>query len=130
MALTSPFDFTGLPMRVRFMDAKADPKSGKREVGFQITVPTAAVGVENGGVRRVRLEFVGLARTTAGEDATSFNFNADTEIKTGSTAQPAPRDLTANGNLELGPGEYSVRMVVRDNLTGQTGSVQAPVIVR
>jgi hypothetical protein len=31
--------------------------------------------------------------------------------------------------LELGPGQYTVRVVIRDNVTGKIGSVTAPLTV-
>jgi hypothetical protein len=31
--------------------------------------------------------------------------------------------------LELGPGSYVVRVVIRDNVTGKIGSVTAPLTV-
>jgi hypothetical protein len=42
--------------------------------------------------------------------------------------------LRANGigmknAIELGPGQYTVRMVIRDNVTGKIGSVTAPLTV-
>jgi hypothetical protein len=32
-------------------------------------------------------------------------------------------------SLELSPGQYAVRVVIRDNLTGKVGSVTAPLTV-
>jgi fibronectin type 3 domain-containing protein len=37
--------------------------------------------------------------------------------------------LLYNGALDLAPGEYSVRFVVRDDLSGRVGSVAAPLKV-
>jgi hypothetical protein len=31
--------------------------------------------------------------------------------------------------LELGPGQYAIRIVIRDNVTGKIGSVTAPLTV-
>jgi hypothetical protein len=42
-------------------------------------------------------------------------------------AQMRQRGVLYKGALELPPGEYTVRFVVRDNLTGRTGSVSGPL---
>jgi fibronectin type 3 domain-containing protein len=37
--------------------------------------------------------------------------------------------VSFKGSLDLAPGEYTVRFVVRDNLSGRIGSVAAPLRV-
>ena len=37
------------------------------------------------------------------------------------------KGVAERGALELSPGEYSVRFVVRDDLTGRMGSISAPL---
>jgi hypothetical protein len=39
------------------------------------------------------------------------------------------KGVAYNGALDLAPGEYTVRLVVRDNGSGRVGSVDAPLKV-
>ena len=51
----------------------------------------------------------------------------DTHLKPEVYEQLNPTAFRYRDYIELPNGEYSVRFVVRDNLSGRTGSVAAPV---
>ena len=40
-----------------------------------------------------------------------------------------PSGIDMKNALELGPGQYAIRIVIRDNVTGKVGSVTAPLTV-
>jgi hypothetical protein len=88
----------------------------------------------------------GLSFDPAGRDQLNFDFTALAYDKDGKEAgqsslsftRPVPQDqlasVRANGvdfrnALALAPGKYTVRFVVRDNVTGKVGSVTAPLTV-
>jgi hypothetical protein len=54
----------------------------------------------------------------------------DTKLKPELVPQIRAKQLTHNGEIELMPGKYEVRLVVRDNLSGRIGSVVAPIEVQ
>ncbi|MGA6982448.1 MAG: hypothetical protein WCC95_06150 [Candidatus Sulfotelmatobacter sp.] len=40
-----------------------------------------------------------------------------------------PGGIGFSNSLELSPGQYAVRVAIRDNVTGKVGSVTAPLTV-
>jgi hypothetical protein len=76
------------------------------------------------------LDFVALAKTPEGK-------SVDRPVGRGVDAHPIPEKLSAvrqnwiaySGALDLAPGEYTVRFIVRDDLGGHIGSVAAPLKV-
>ena len=54
----------------------------------------------------------------------------DTKLKPELVEQIRAKQLTHNGEMQLTPGKYDVRVVVRDNLNGRIGSIVAPIEVR
>jgi hypothetical protein len=53
----------------------------------------------------------------------------DTAVTPQQLAMVRVKGITISRNLEIGPGQYSVRLVVRDSATGKIGSVTAPLTV-
>ncbi len=78
----------------------------------------------------VALEFVAQAK---GPDGTLLNQPAgkkiDLHLNPEQLATIQENGITYRGGIDLGPSEYDVRIVVRDNLSGRVGSVTAPLKV-
>ncbi len=130
LALTSPLDYTSLPLILRWEDSGATPpdKDGKRHVGFTIFLPR--IFIDESDKNHVMLDLAVLARQPSGHTLPPVSRVLDTNL------QPtAALDIRKNGfqlhhEIDVSPGEYNVRFVVRDNLSGQMGSVAAPLTVK
>ncbi len=124
-ALNSPFESTGIAMAEQWQGSS--PDGGKRKIGFALSVRAEGL-IDEADKNRFDLEFV----TRAIKKGTI----ADTVGQTikGTLPPDALAKIKANGifyrnSLDLAPGEYQVRFVVRDNLSGKIGSVIVPLTV-
>jgi hypothetical protein len=127
LAMASPLDYSAVPFSVKFEAVQG--QGAKKKVHFQISLPPSSniVDVSNNG--QVDLEVLASARTATGQSADQFGQRVQTNLKPDSV-QVVQRDGLNYGNDLLVPaGQYQVRFVVRDNLTGRLGTVTAPLQV-
>lgn len=127
LALVSPLDYTGLPLYVRF--AAAQPGGAKKKIDFQLTLPPSASIVDESDHNHLSLEAVAIARTSDGRAADQTSEHLEANLKPESMPSLHNDGLNYNSNLQLPPGQYKVRIVVRDNLSNRIGSVTAPLKV-
>ena len=124
-ALSSPFDSTGIPLSVQWRGTS--PNGDKKKVAFALHLP--ATGVTIAGERNTfNVDFIAQAvkngvppSNVGGTAKGALTAEALTKIKTDGI-------FYAN-SFDLPPGDYQVRFVVRDNLSGRIGSVTAPLTV-
>jgi hypothetical protein len=126
-ALSSPLDSTGIPLSVRFK--AITPYGAKKKVQFGLHVAPEGVTLE-GAKNQMDLELAVLA-VTKKDGATADNLSQTLKsTPSADTVAILKADGLAYSNwLELTPGEYVVRFVVRDNVSGRIGSVSAPLTV-
>ena len=124
-ALKSPFDYTGLPLRV-VLDPPVS-QGDKRKVTFAMMMPPKAASVDNSDNNHLHVDIAYAVWSATGQDAahkgTSYNLN----LNPAQLQMVDTKGLSYGDTIELPPGAYRLRLVVRDNLTGQIGSVQAPL---
>jgi hypothetical protein len=86
--------------------------------------------VDSADNNHVVLEFIALAKTPEGKAVdTPIGQTIDAHLTAGQLPSIRQKGVAYNGALDLAPGEYSVRFVVRDNLSGRVGSIAAPLKV-
>jgi VWFA-related protein len=130
-ALTSPLEGTGIPITMKWVGVTGDGDKKKAEFIVQL----APGGVTLGGApdNRINFEYVVTAYAEKAK-------KDDVPKKFGQTFASSVPDnqmatLRASGVrfkgalLDVAPGLYAVRLVVRDNVTGKIGSVTAPLTV-
>ncbi len=127
MALSSPTDYTGLPLSVRWEGAQ--PAGSKKKVHFALTFPPDSNIVDTSANNHVNLEVLLVARNPVGRPADQFAQHLETNLKPDGAQTFAKEGLNYGNDVMVPPGEYSVRFVVRDNLTGRLGTVTAPLRV-
>lgn len=126
-ALTSPFDYTGLPMRLVVEQA---PAGGKRKLTFTALMPPKVASIDIADSNHLNVEFAYSIKNAAGADSGHKGVTYNLKL------QPAQVDaLNSSGvsygdSVEVAPGTYSVRIVARDNFTGKIGSVLKTVEVK
>lgn len=132
-ALRSPVEFTGVRMNVHEVPSGADVKpaaAGKSTHEFAVRVAADSVTVDMQNGNAIDLTLVAVAFGTDGKNA------ANAELHVAATLQPERLDLLRKSgmrlkaSLELAPGKYEIRFAVRDNLTGEIGSVEYPLEVK
>lgn len=124
-ALKSPLDYTGLPVRMVLNPAVVNGE--KRKVTFAMMVPPNVAKVDSDDKNHMHVDIAYAVWTAGGQDAghkgTTYNLNLNpTQLQ-----QISVNGLGYGDTLELAPGSYRLRLVVRDDLTGQIGSVSAPL---
>lgn len=124
VALGSDLDYVSLPIvfKVTGFRPIAD---GKRIAEFVVGVDGRALNIDEEHGNHISLTIGAEAK--AG-DAPAI-FSIDTKLKPELVPQIRAKQLTHKGEIELAPGNYEVRLVVRDNLNGRIGSVVAPIEV-
>jgi VWFA-related protein len=129
-ALGSPLDFTSLALVARWGKIDAGKEPGKKRVTYEMHLAADPMLIEETDNNHVALEFLVLAKTPEGKavDRPSGQ-NIDAHLTAEKLASVRQIGLTYKGALDLAPGEYTVRFVVRDNLSGRVGSVAAPLKV-
>jgi VWFA-related protein len=125
-AVLSPFDSTGLPLTVRWLGMSADGVNKKVQFGLQLPSNALTLGPQN----LLNFDYTALAYSTKdGKKANSVGKTIQGNIPEDRVSQLQLQGLGFKNELELAPGEYTVRFVVRDDVTGRVGSVTAPITV-
>lgn len=128
LALTSPFVYTGVPVKLTV----TPPEGGgnKKKLQFAMMVPPKSVTVDGDSNNHMNVEIAYALRTQQGKDAghkgVSYNLNLNPQ----QLAAIQTSGVSYNDTVELVPGTYNLTLVVRDNLSGRVGSVQAPVEIK
>jgi VWFA-related protein len=125
-AATSPFESTGIPVTMQWLDITAASNAGKKKVEFAVHLPGNGVILEP----RINLDFAAYATTAKdGKDAGQTDKTLHGSIPALQLAELRMNGVDYKNELELAPGQYRVRIVVRDNTTGRVGTVSAPLTV-
>jgi len=128
-ALSSPIEGTGVPLSLKWLGTSGVGANKKAE--FLIHMPADGLSIEKrNGQNHLNFDFAAVAYLTDGKTGKATK-TIGKAVNTGvPDAQVASlRFIDMKNALELGPGNYVVRVVIRDNVTGKIGSVTAPLTV-
>jgi len=129
-ALTSPFDFTALPVFFRLNGAPQPGQNGKKELPFDVGLNPGGVSIDGDNNNHTSLEFLAVVRDGSMNVADEVSQHLEANLKPESARKINSEGMTYHNMLRLAPGDYSVRVVVRDNVSGRIGSLQAPIKVQ
>ena len=125
LALKSPFAYTELPFTVAFEPlGGADGKNAK----FTLRIPPQDITFDESN-GHADFDVIAIARSRGGKEAGRVNQHIARKFPPESIAQIKQIGIDYSNRLELGSGEYGVWFVVRDNLSGRTGSAVVPLKV-
>jgi hypothetical protein len=129
-AVNSPFDFTSVPITVHWA-GQTPADAGKSHVRFQILLAANGVAADESDQNRVDLEFLAVASDPAHKAApTQVDQHVLGHPAADSLAKIRSSGITYNNQIDLPKGEYTVKFVVRDNVSGRLGSLTAAVTVQ
>jgi len=124
-ALISPFESTGIPITEQWQGVQAD--GSKKKIGFVLQVPVTGL-IDEADKNRIDVEIVAQA-TNKGVSAGTLSQTMKGLIVPETLAKLKADGIVYRNFLDLSPGDYQVRFVVRDNLSGKIGSVIVPLTV-
>jgi VWFA-related protein len=124
-ALSSPFDSTGIAVTVKWQGTS--PDGTKKKVAFAVHLQAMGV-IDEANKNRFDVDFVAQA-TLKGALVGSAGQTIKGSIPAAGMAKIKADGIFYQNALELPPGNYDVRFVVRNNLSGRIGSVTAPLMV-
>jgi VWFA-related protein len=129
LALLSPLDFVGVPISVTWSGSEAGKSAGKSRMQFDLVMPANFVTVDESDQNHMVVDIAGVARNLNGEVVADLSQRIESHLTPGALEQIRRNGMTYRNGLQLPPGEYTVRFVVRDSLGNRTGSVAAPIKV-
>jgi hypothetical protein len=106
-----------------------EKKGDKVAEGFVIEIAPEA-NVIDPAQRKLNLEFVGVARAKDGTIAGRFARKVQRNLPPDAVAMIQSSGISYKFAIDLPPGEFLVRLVVRDNNTGRTGAVNSLLTVQ
>ena len=129
-ALQSPLDFTSLALVARWDKIEPGKEPGKKHVNYEMHLAPDPALINDPDNNHIVMEFLALAKTPDGKQVDhAVGFKVDDHLTAEKLAAVRQIGVAYNGALDLAPGEYTVRFVVRDDLSGRVGSVAAPLKV-
>lgn len=126
-ALHAPIEGTGVPVTVQWLGLAAD--GDKKKATFMAHMPAGSLTFDPAGRDQLNFEFAALAFDKNGKEAGQAAQSFTKPVPEAQLASVRANGLNFRNSLELAPGQYTVRFVVRDNVTGKVGSVTAPLTV-
>jgi hypothetical protein len=129
LAMASPLDFTGVAVTAALGNETPATTDGKKKVPFKLELPANSITVDAADNNHVVLDFFAIARDPAGKTVAQVGQTVVAHLKPETLVKVQQSGTTYSNVLELAPGEYSVRFVVRDVLSGRIGTVSAPLRV-
>ncbi len=110
----------GIPFRGRWLDAV--PSGDKKALSVLLHIPSSAALVA-AGEPQINFDVVAVARKPDGSVAGQFSQHVDRRLDAAAVEVIQKQGISYKNVLELPTGIYSVRFVIRDNLSGRMGSV-------
>ena len=129
LALTSPLDFVGVPVSVTWSGREAGKSAGKTRMQFDLVMPPNFASVDESDQNHLVVDIAAVARSVNGDVVAELAQRIETHLKSDGLEQIQHSGMTYRNGLQLPPGEYTVRFVVRDSLGNRMGSVAAPIKV-
>ena len=129
-ALQSPLDYTSLALVARWNKIEPGKEPGKKHVSYEMRLAPDAGVINDADNNHVALDFVAMAKTPEGKAVDHpVGQKVDVHLTPERLSAIRQQGLVYRDALDLAPGEYTIRFVVRDDLSGRTGSVAAPLKV-
>jgi len=128
-ALDSPLEYTGISLTAKWQETQPAAEPGKKKAIFILTMPAGFAQVDESDRNRFAIDFWAAARTPKGMPAGDMEQTMEGHFKPETYDRFRSKGTDYRGALAVAPGEYTVRFVVRDRLSGRIGTVSAPLKV-
>lgn len=134
-ALASSLAYSAVPMYVKVLgplpaDSPKAAEQKKSKIGLLLTVPLSSVRIDNSSANSLDLDVGGIALTSDLHEAAEFLHPVRGSPKQENLQEWMKEGIQFQEKLDLPPGSYDVRVLVRDNNVGQIGTVVFPLEVK
>ncbi|HLH07863.1 MAG TPA: VWA domain-containing protein [Terriglobales bacterium] len=126
-ALGSPIEYSG----VRFAATMKgiDPAADKKKVSFRITLPPDTDTIDD-ATSSVNVDVVLTAYDSTGKQVAQSVDRAGGQFNPDVVKQLRQVGLGFTRDLDLSPGEYHIKIAIKNNFNGHIGTVAVPVSVK
>jgi hypothetical protein len=98
---------------------------GKYFVPVAVKVPGSTIPMaKKGEAETTQFDFIGQVRDAGGAQLSMVRDVIKIQLRDGKAGQLANRSLLYDTGFVLGPGRYSIKMLVRENLSGKMGTFE------
>jgi VWFA-related protein len=132
-ALQSPVELTGVRLNVREVSASPETKAaaaGTSRHEFAIGVLGDSIRVDERNGNAVDLSVVAVAFARDGKERGHIDHQMTSKVPPELLQKFRKTGLSTRQSLELAKGNYDIKFAVRDNLTGEIGTVEYPLEVK
>jgi hypothetical protein len=132
-ALQSPVELTGVRLNVREVPAGPGVKSaaaGTSHHEFAINVLGDSITVDERNSNAVDLSVFAVAFAPDGREHGRIDHQMTSKVQPELLQKFRKTGLSTRQSLDLASGKYDLKFAVRDNLTGEIGTVEYPLEVK
>jgi hypothetical protein len=112
-------------MLVRWTGKTADNE--RVHLKFRFNVAQGGVSIDPSDGNLMSLEIAAFAKTAKGGIAGDFNKEMEGHLPDNVAQEVSQHGVIYDGDISVAPGNYTVRFIVRDNLSGRMGTVSVPL---
>ncbi len=120
VALQSPVDFTAIPIQGKWTEVSAE----KKKASFELILPPGFAEIAEDDGNHMKVEFVVEARME-GANPVRIGQTVDVHLDAKGLEQIRSNGMTYHNSLKLPAGDYSIRFVVLDAISGRVGSASS-----
>lgn len=129
VAVASPVDYTGVHFSIREPRMQRSD-NGNTKVTVDVVVPANSFRMVAQQQNQLDLDVLAVALATEGKVASISSHKLEGNPSENSANRIEKEGLRSTETLNLQPGKYVLHVAVRDNQTGQIGTVHTPVEVK
>ena len=128
--MSNPLPATAVTFRVGVLPPAPPAPGGAAKVECRFLVDAHTISlVENAGAQESSLDFLVVAFDPQGKGAASSYQTVETSLPPDRFDWVRQNGLPYTLTIDLPPGRYQLRLVVRDNRTGLVGTADASVLI-
>ncbi|MGH9500095.1 MAG: VWA domain-containing protein [Terriglobales bacterium] len=126
IVFSSPLDYTAVPLGLKF-GGITPGENGARKVAFSVFLQPNGFTTEDNWIK-LNVHFV--ATDVKNKSILVFSKRFLAHLKPGAVTDLMQNGFSYNGEMNLAPGRYQMKLLVRDDLNAKFGSIQAPLLVQ
>lgn len=125
IVFSSPIDYTAVPLGLKF-NGITPGENGGRKVAFTVFLQPNGFTTEDNWIK-LNVHFV--ATDAKNKSILVFSKRFLAHLKPGAVTDLMQNGFSYNGDMNLSPGRYQMKLLVRDDLNAKFGSIQSPLLV-